>query len=146
MKITIRENIEIDEPEITIVCKKLDRDLEEIIAQLRLSDHILTGEQKGEIFFIPLADILYFDTVDRKLFFYTAKGEYETRSTLTQIEKTLSDTPFARISKQVIANLRKVRSIKREQNSRLCATLTNGEKLIVSRQYINDIMKKLGVD
>lgn len=31
------------------------------------------------------------------------------------------------------------------ENSRLVATMLNGEKLIVSRQYVSEIKKKLGV-
>ncbi len=145
MKITITENINVDEPEISIVCRKLDRTLEEIISLLRLNDHILTGKQNDETFFIPLTDIIYFETVDRHLFFYTASGAFETQSTLSSVEGVLSNTRFARISKQMIVDLRRVKSIKRQANSRLCATLENGERLIVSRQYIGDIMEKLGV-
>jgi DNA-binding LytR/AlgR family response regulator len=38
-----------------------------------------------------------------------------------------------------------MRSIKPEENSRLLATLTNGEKILVSRQYVAEIKQKLGV-
>jgi DNA-binding LytR/AlgR family response regulator len=31
------------------------------------------------------------------------------------------------------------------QNSRLVATLINDEKIVVSRQYVSEIKKKLGV-
>ena len=62
-----------------------------------------------------------------------------------QLEEKLVNTPFVRISKSLIANLKKIYSIKSEKNSRMCITLSNGEKLIVSRQYLNDIKEKLGV-
>jgi DNA-binding LytR/AlgR family response regulator len=36
-------------------------------------------------------------------------------------------------------------SIKKAESSRLIATLVNKEKLVVSRQYVSEIKKKLGV-
>ncbi|MBR5616329.1 MAG: LytTR family transcriptional regulator DNA-binding domain-containing protein, partial [Clostridia bacterium] len=41
--------------------------------------------------------------------------------------------------------LRKMQSIKQAEHSRLIATLINGEKIVVSRQYVPEIKKKLGV-
>ena len=145
MKITIQQNHAVTEPEITVVCSKLDSRLEEILSYISLIDNTVTGAKDGETFFIPLSEILYFETVDRKVFFYTADGIYETVTKIYQLEEKLENTPFARISKTSIANLKKVRSIKPAENSRLCATLVNGERVIVSRQYLSVIKQKLGV-
>ena len=70
---------------------------------------------------------------------------YEIKARLYELEDKLSNTTFVRISKSVIANLRKLKSIKRTKGSRLEADLSNGEKLIVSRQYVGTIKDKLGV-
>ena len=64
---------------------------------------------------------------------------------LYKIEESLKNLRFSRISKTVIANLDKMLSIRKAENSRLTATLVNQEKLIVSRQYVSEIKKKLGV-
>lgn len=66
-------------------------------------------------------------------------------SKMYAIEERLADTYFARVAKSFIVNLKKVRSIKAERASRMCLTLQNGEKLIVSRQYLGTIKEKLGV-
>lgn len=145
MKITIKQDENIAEAEITVVCRRLDSKLEEILSYISLIDNTVTGTKNGETFFIPLSEILYFETVDRKVFFYTADNIYETVTKIYQLEEKLENTPFARISKTSVANLKKIRSIKPEANSRLCATLVNGEKVIVSRQYLSVIKQKLGV-
>ena len=145
MKITIQQDENVAEAEITVVCRRLDSKLEEILSYISLIDNTVTGTKNGETFFIPLSEILYFETVDRKVFFYTADSIYETVTKIYQLEEKLENTPFARISKTAIANLKKIRSIKPEANSRLCATLVNGEKVIVSRQYLSVIKQKLGV-
>ena len=86
MKITIQQNHAVAEPEITVVCSKLDSRLEEILSYISLIDNTVTGAKDGETFFIPLSEILYFETVDRKVFFYTADGIYETVTKIYQLE------------------------------------------------------------
>ena len=92
-----------------------------------------------------MKDIFYFEAVDGTIFFYTEHETYEATSRLYKIEESLQNTKFARISKTAIANLSKMRSIKPAENSRLTATFLNGEKILVSRQYVSEIKKKLGV-
>ena len=145
MKINIQHDPNITEAEITVKYGYLDEELEDILAYISLADNRMAGNLNGETYFIRLADILYFETVDRKVFFYTADNTYETKMKIYKIEEKLLNTPFSRISKSSIANLKKVKCINSESYSRLCATLINGEKVIVSRQYLNTIKEKLVV-
>ena len=79
------------------------------------------------------------------MFFYTESETYESTAKLYEIEERLKNLQFVRISKTVIANLNKMLSIKKAEGSRLIATMINKEKLVVSRQYVSEIKKKLGV-
>ncbi|MBE6676848.1 MAG: LytTR family transcriptional regulator [Ruminococcaceae bacterium] len=145
MKITIHEDPSITETEILIKCAQMTDELRDMIAGMGLVGHTFAGERQGETFFIPIKDIFYFESVDGEIFFYTEKQTYKSTAKLYQIEQSLQNLKFARISKTVIASLSKMRSIKNSENSRLIATLTNDEKLLVSRQYVSEIKKKLGV-
>ena len=145
MKIEIIQNESISETEVTIKAKCLNEELSEIISCLSLIGNTVAGSKDGVVSFILLRDIYYFESVDNKTFFYTKDDVYEIKSRLYELEEKLSNTSFVRISKSTIANLKKLRSIKRARGSRLEADLVNGEKLIVSRQYVNDIKNKLGV-
>ncbi len=145
MKITIKQDATLSETEITILCRDMTPALREAIATLSLTDCTVTGSRDGETFFVPLGDIFYFEVVDGRVFFYDAHGMYETATPLYKLEEMCVGTSFSRISKSCMVNLRRVRSIKREGNSRLCATLTNGERLMVSRQYLPVIRERLGV-
>jgi len=145
VKIEIIQNENITETEITIKAKVLDEELSEIIACLSLIGNTVAGTRDGVVSFIPLREIFYFESVDNKTFFYTKDEVYETKAKLYKLSEKLSDTSFVRISKSTIANLKKLKSIKRAKGSRLEAELVNGEKLLVSRQYVNDIKNKLGV-
>ncbi len=145
MKIQIIHDPNIKEPEITVTYGYLDSELEELLATISLADNRMAGVKNEETHFVNLSEIIYFDTVDNRVFFYTAKDTYETKARLYQIEEKLTNTPFARVSKSTIVNLRKVRCLTPEKYSKLCVTLQNGEKLIVSRQYLNTIKERLGV-
>lgn len=145
MKINIKQDSSITETEITISCKQIDKDLETVISSLSLINNSVSGKLDGETFFIPLGEVLYFETIDNKTFFYTNDKMYETPTKIYQLEEKLADTPFVRISKSSIMNIQKVKSIRSEENSKLMATLLNGEKVVVSRQYMQNIKMKLGV-
>ncbi len=145
MKINIKVDGTVNETEITILCRQVDNELDAVISSLGLINNTVPGRQGDETFFIPISEIYYFETIDNKTFFYTRDHTYETAARLYQLEEKLTDSPFVRISKSSLMNLQKVKSIKSEENSRLIATLSSGDKLVVSRQYIQLIKLKLGV-
>lgn len=145
MKITIETDKNITETEIHIKCSQVDSELKEIISSFSLYDCKFVGYLDNEAHFIALNDILYFEVVDGGIFFYTNGKTYESVLKLYKIEEATQNTSFARISKTTIANLRKMTSIKKAEHSRLVATMVSGEKLVVSRQYVSEIKRKLGV-
>ena len=133
MKVTIVEDPNIRETEISIVCEKMTNEINDIVSKISAVGLTVAGKKDEETFLIPIKEIFYFESVDGKIFF------------CTENEKSLKNLRFSRISKTVIANLDKMLSIRKAENSRLTATLVNQEKLIVSRQYVSEIKKKLGV-
>ena len=90
-------------------------------------------------------EIYYFETVDNKVFSYTAKETYEVHKKLYEIEQEFEHTDFLRISKSVIVNVSKIAYVKPIFNGRFEAKLKNDEKIIVSRQYVVELKKKLGI-
>ncbi len=83
----------------------------------------------------------YIENVDRKLFIYTIKDVYRLEASMQEIEKMTADTDLVRISRTCIINTDHLKEIKQVKNSRLEAVLDNGEMLIVSRKYLQDIKK-----
>lgn len=145
MKVTIVEDPNINETEISIVCTEMTDELNNILANIAAAELTFTGKKGKETFFVPIKDIFYFESVDGSVFFYTDNETYEATTKLYKIEENLKNVRFSRISKTTIANLDKLVSIRRVEGSRLVATLVNKEKLVVSRQYVSQIKKKLGV-
>ena len=145
MKVTIIEDPNIKETEVSVFCSKITKEIDEIVYKISAVGFTVAGKKGEEVFLIPIKEIFYFESVEGNVFLYTKNEMYEATDKLYKIEESLKNVQFSRISKTVIANLDKMLSIKKAENSRLIATLVNQEKLVVSRQYVSKIKKKLGV-
>lgn len=145
MKITVHTDTEEKEIKIDIICQKMTPEVDRILSMLRMINKQLTGYKAGEMYLIQAADVLYIDTADKRTFLYTKNEIYETTLKLYELEEQLEDADFFRANKSCIINFRHIASLKSELNRRLLVTMTNGEKLIVSRQYAEYVKEKLGV-
>ena len=145
MKITINIVPERDDPEITVSCSRLTPEIEKIIASLRMLENRLTVRADGAIHILDPFDALYMESVERRTFVYTKGGVYETDLRLYELEEKLSDRYFLRVSKSCIVNLKKIKSLKTDLDRRIRITMDNGEQIIASRTYADELRKKLGV-
>lgn len=146
MKITIETPGPGEEDEIIVRCTSLDDRLMNLICALKTEqDHKLTGYLDDKIVMLSPRNIFYFESVDNKVFAYTDKGVYEVRKKLYEIESEYSYTDFLRISKSAIVNVSKIAYLKPIFNGRFEAKLKNNETIIISRQYVLDLKKKLGI-
>lgn len=144
MKISIEESDIYNEVEISIKCRKIDEKLEKLISSIRLYSSTISGKKEGKIYFLKPEDILYFDTVDEKGFIYTEDNVYETSLKLYEITERFADTNIIRINKSTVLNLMKIDYVSPIVNGRIEAVLQNGEKLIISRQYVPIFKNKIG--
>ncbi len=103
---------------------------------------VTIGEQNV---LLPVQDVYYAESVDLKTFVYAEKAVYRSRLKLYELEEALGHGDFLRISKQTILNIRKIRSVAPAGDSRFQATLTNGEKVIISRQYVPALKARFGL-
>jgi DNA-binding LytR/AlgR family response regulator len=145
LKIHINENPGLKETEITISCNKISTEVEKIISMLRVLDLKLTGRKDDQTYILDASKVLYIDTVDKKTFFYTKKDVYETDLKLYELEEQLAALDFIRINKSCILNFNQITSIRADIDGKLLVTISNQEKIFVSRQYAPVIRKKLGV-
>lgn len=145
MKISINIDPSLKDTEIVVNCAALTPETESVIAALRIMDSQMTVIKDDESFIIDIAGIAYIESVDRRTFVYTESECYETKLKLYEMEERLCGSGFLRISRSCLVHLRFVRSIKAEFDRRLRLTLENGEQMIVSRQYADELKKRLGV-
>lgn len=145
MKITVEELESNSEVEVLIKCQHVDEKVEKLISAIQLNSKTILGKSDGCTYFLTIEDILYFDTVDEKVFIYTKEKVYETSLRLYEIEGMLEDTGVIRVNKSTILNLMKVDHVLPMLNGRIKATLLSGESIIISRQYVQNFKKKLGI-
>lgn len=145
MKIEINVDDKIEETSISISCKGLTPELQKMIAMMRILDKKFAVMRDGETFLLDVSEIIYIEAIDRKTFVYTKDGVYESGLRLYELEQQLEECGFCRVSKSCLVQLRAVRSLKSDINRRIRVTLDNGEVIIASRQYADEIKKKLGI-
>ena len=145
MKITIETPGEGEEDEIIVRCRNLDDRTMSLIAALKKENAQITGYLEDRIVKLSPKEIFYFESVDNKVFAYTKDQVYEVRKKLYELEKEFDYADLMRISKSVIVNLAKLAYLRPTFNGRFEARLKNGEKIIISRQYVAEIKKKLEI-
>ncbi len=145
MKIIINIDENLNDIEITVSCGKLTTDIEKLIAAIRILDRQITVVKDDESYILDVSDIVYVETIERKTFVYTADDCFESGLKLYEMEEQLCNSGFIRASKSCLVHLKYIRSLKSEVNRKIRVTLENGEQIIVSRQYADELKQKLGV-
>jgi DNA-binding LytR/AlgR family response regulator len=145
VKISININENFSDTEIVINSGALTPEIERIIATLRILDQQITVIKNDESYILDVAKIVYIESVDRKTFVYTQDDCFESKLKLYEVEEQLCQGGFLRISKSSLVQLKFIRSLKAELNRKIRLTLENGEQIIVSRQYADELKHRLGV-
>jgi len=145
MKINLDIDGKYDDTEVIIRAPHLNNDIERMVAMMRMIDMQIAVRRDGETILLETDKILYVEAVDRKTFVYTSSDTYESELKLYELEQELVQRDFLRISKQSIVNLRKIKSLRTDVNRKIRITLANGEQIVVSRMYSDELRRKLGL-
>lgn len=143
MKIKTEQDLSCNEIEISIKYPQKDRQVNRIIDFLQSFDMQIKCDIDNTERMINIPDIYYIESVDKKTFVYLEKTVYHTDFRLYQLKDKLHGYGFVQISKSCILNINALESIKSLFNSRMEATLKNGEKVYINRNYLNGVKKAL---
>lgn len=144
MKVTIdiNENIEMDE--VIIRCSYINEKVEKIERYLKSMDSSIYGASNGEMIPISPDEILYFESIDKRTFVYLENDVLECSMKLYEIEENLENMGFFRATKSTIINTKYIRKVTPMVNKNLLITLSNNEKLILSRRNVSKFKHKIG--
>ncbi|SEQ97801.1 LytTr DNA-binding domain-containing protein [Lachnospiraceae bacterium NE2001] len=146
LKIFVKDKLSLTETEVEIRCRERDAEVEGIIDSIRSLEETLMGEKEnGDKIPVTISKVLYFEAVDRNVFAYTSSDYYRVRRTLYDLEEELVKRHFVRISKALVVNLKAVKKVSPEDGRRLKLLLRNGEWVIVSRNYVSDFKRGIGM-
>lgn len=146
MNIRIEVDSHITEDEIIIRCKEINEDILNIqskLATLSKKKTHITFHKKEQEYYLPLADILFFETDNQAVTAHTVNDVYYVKYRLYELEDLLPGA-FVRVSKSTIVNADKVYSILRNLTSASKIEFRNTHKKIyVSRNYYKQLKTKL---
>ncbi len=145
MKISINVEPGIKDNQVSILCGSITPEIEKLIAMMRILDRQLAAVKDGETYLLEVSRIVYIESVDRKTFVYTQNDCFESRLKLYELEEALCECGFFRASKSCIVQLKYIKSLRSDIDRKIRVTLENGEQIMVSRQYADELKRKLGV-
>lgn len=133
-----------EDEEIVVRCHHMPPALLNLLTEFKTTGHMLVAYVNAQIHRVPPKDVYYIETVDNKTFLYCQDMVLESKQKLYELE-AMGMRDFLRISKSCIINLSKIKTLVPALGGRFDAVLTNGERVIISRQYMAGLKKELGI-
>lgn len=122
--------------QVIITYPVMNQQVQQLVKRIKGMDIKLTCEAEGKSACLALEEIYYIESLERKTFVYTENQVYRSSKKLYQLLEELASFGFVQISKSCLLNVNVLQHVKTLFNSRLEATLKNGEKVIIARTYI----------
>jgi DNA-binding LytR/AlgR family response regulator len=141
MKITTRIDPITDETIIEIRTKQKER-AETMLTLLSSYDGFFMGSLKEKTYKIPFFDVFYFSFDEEKTYIFTKSHRFETHYRLYEIP--LISNQFLRVHKSYVVNIYHIASFQNSAHGRMELTLNNGDRLMVSRSYVESMKVQLG--
>ncbi|MEA4998767.1 MAG: LytTR family DNA-binding domain-containing protein [Candidatus Limiplasma sp.] len=143
MKVRISRIGEDREEQVIVQCYEITDEVRSILRFVKSTGATLAGYNNDRATQLALQDIYYVEAVNHSVFACTAKKTYELKCKLYEFETAYESRKFFRCSKSFVINLLKVDHVRAILNGRFSATMFNGEEVIISRQYVPELKKRL---
>ena len=145
MKVSIDISAEYKEPFAVIHTDKVTPEIQRVIDVLGTSETPVTAFQNEEdIVVLQPKDIYMIRVEDGDTMIYGARSQYRSRKRLYELAEQLGKL-FMQISKTTLVNLSYMDSIEPGFSGTLLLKLKNGSKDYVSRKYLPEFKKYLGL-
>ena len=143
MRLIMCERQDLESPEVTIAYREMTENVRRVSEFVRSVDQTILCKKESKEYAVPVCDIYYVESVDKKTFVYCEREVFQSNYRLYELEKGLVHAGFVRVSKSTILNIEKLKGVKTLVNSRLEAILSNEESVCVTRKYLKDIREAL---
>ena len=145
VQIRYEEDQTLDGIDVVIRAKEKDSDVEALIGQLSqyMPPKLTLLDKDGCPSVIDENDIYTVSANGKQVLVTTAKGVYDAKQTMQNMEELLNSRPFLRISRFEIVNLRKIRKYDFTIGGTLRIEFEGGMETWASRRYIPLIREKL---
>lgn len=145
MKLEV-EQIDMEkEEEVIVRCHDVEADWVGNVKDAVMGQLTVCGYKDNVMHRLRLSEIYYFEVVDGTSFFYTQNDVFNAKEKLYEFEDVSAKSSLFRCSKSMILNADKIDYIRPSFSGRFEAVLSNGEAVIVSRKYVADLKRLLGI-
>lgn len=145
MKLSVEQVSQESEEEVIVRCRDTQEKWVEAIRAVTAGEASVSGFAGKKAYRLKLSDIYYFEIVDGCSFLYCERSVFECRQKLYEFEELCRSAMFFRCSKSMILNADKIQYVRPSVSGRFEATLTNEEKVLISRQYVGALKRLLGM-
>ena len=149
MKLKIEITDDGSEDEVIIRCSNVDENVRKLQAFIAsMSKPKLTFYKDSREYYLPLEEVLFFETESEQIYAHTRKDAFLVKYRLYELEELLPHS-FVRAAKGTIVNISKIYAINRNLTASSQITFSGTHKQIfVSRHYyktLKDKMKDRGI-
>lgn len=145
MKVSIDISTEYKEPFAVIHTDKVTPEIQRVVDMLGTNETPVTAFRNEEDIVVLKPDEIYMVRVeDGDTIIYGSKSQYRSRRRLYELSEQLG-SKFMQISKTTLVNLSYMDSIEPGFSGTLLLKLKNGSKDYVSRKYLPEFKKYLGL-
>ncbi|WP_220752286.1 LytTR family DNA-binding domain-containing protein [Apilactobacillus xinyiensis] len=142
------DNLNDNEILVTVNAPKLSNDVIDLIHKLEIMENSnndnLSIYYHDKFIMIKQSNIVAVEVLKTTLTIYTIKDVYEINGSLKNIVNKLNNY-FVQISKCAIINVNHLKSMETAFSGNMTAFLTNDIKMNVSRKYLPNLKKILGI-
>ena len=103
----------------------------------------IIGYKDNELFIIPIENIISFYAGEQKVYCKTEDMDYIVKKRMYELEETLNENQFIRISNSCIVNLKFIESFDLKYLDNINVKMKNGDLHSVSKRKIKYILKLL---
>ena len=145
MRVTVEQIDREREEELIVRCHDPGAAWVEGIQEAASGQQTVCAWREDEMHRLKLSEVFYFEVVEDRAFVYTQAEVYEVKEKLYEFERLCAGSALFRCSKSMILNAEKIDYVRPSLSGRFEAVLSNGEKVVVSRKYVADLRRMLGV-
>ena len=145
MKLSVEQIPREYEEEVIVRCYNSQEKWVEAIRAITVGEISISSFADERVYRLKLSDVYYFEVVEGRSFLYCEKSVFECKKKLYEFEELCRHSMLFRCSKSVILNADKIQYVHPTVSGRFEATLTNNEKVTISRQYVGKLKQLLGV-
>lgn len=91
------------------------------------------------------SEIIYLEVFNKVMTLYTADENYSYRKSLAALKEELPKEQFLQVSKSAIVNTKEIKKLEVAFSGSLYAYLKNGQRITVSRRFVDQLKQHLGI-